>query len=99
MFPLRVLGYNPLSLNNENRFIDVLEETSRFDFTMLAGTGMPHKGGVITKSHAGATCFSSGYKHSSMCNRSCGVAIVVGKSFRNARFHEPVEAPGKILGR
>ena len=99
MQPLRIAGYNPLNANNECRWLDITSEANGFDFLMLAGTGEKHAGRILETKLQGMTIFKSGYGYSSMSNRSCGTAIAVGKNFRNARFHTPIEITRKARGR
>ena len=83
--PLKVLGYNPLSMNCQERILDIMEEAAGFYFTLVAGTCMRAvDGGIPKREQNGAMCISEGYIPSSMSNKSCGTSIIVGKRFGNA---------------
>ena len=98
--PIAVCGYNPLALNSDDRTLDVMEETCNFDAILIAGTCRKHVfGGVPTRSHKGATMFSSGFVKSKTSNASCGTAVIVGKKLAKCRVHPIVEAPPPIAGR
>ena len=76
MLPLRFLGYDG---DGENR---------RFDFTMLAGIGLSHMGGVCLKSPSGAARFSYVFGHLKVNIRCGGVSFIL----------ESVKASGKTRG-
>ena len=100
MFPLKLLGYNPLSCNNECRWLDVLEESRNFDVVLLSGTGIMDKDGkAVEAKYGNRLCISAGWVNSNFSNKSCGTSVVVGERFKSDRIHEPFQAKGKIAGR
>ena len=101
LVPIKVIGYNPLSMNCEDRVLDIMEEMQTFDIVLVAGTGKKAilGEGTHNKVHKGATMFSSGYEVSMHSNKSCGTAIMIGKRLPKARFHPIDVAPAPITGR
>ena len=85
MLPLRFLGYNPLSANEDCRLVDIIDEASNFDVIALAGTCQRFQDGVQSVSRQGFSVYSCGYSRSPLTNKSCGVAIALGKRFRSGR--------------
>ena len=98
-FPLKILGYNPLAANCEDRILDIVDEASNFDLVLLAGTGVRKHDQYSTSVVRGRKVISTGFLSTTMSNKSCGVSIVLGKKFRNARVYDPLVAPPKIAGR
>lgn len=99
MLPIRIAGYNPLHCCNLDRWHDICTETANFDFLMLAGTCM-RAGDQVSSFHVGSSLVvSAGFKNTTLSNKSCGTALVIGKRFAKARMYPPVLASGKIEGR
>ena len=77
----------------------MVTEASNFDFVMMAGTGMKAADHIKSFHVNKSLVVSSGDRNSTMSNRACGSAIVIGKRFVKVRLFPPVEATGKIQGR
>ncbi len=70
MFPLKLLGYNPLSCNNECRWLDVLEDSRNFDVVLLSGTGIRDKDGkAVEAKYGNRLCVSAGWVNSNFSNK------------------------------
>ena len=100
-FPVKVLGYNPMSMCAEERAIDICEEASNFDFILFSGVAIKAPPGGQAKQfvHNGSTIFTGGWINSNMSNQACGCSIIVGTRFNKSRIHDPVLAPGALAGR
>ena len=57
-------------------------------------------GDQVSSFHVGTSLVvSAGFKNTTLSNKSCGTALVIGKRFSKARMFPPVLASGKIAGR
>ena len=99
ILPIRVLSYNPLSCNCDDRWNDILDEASNFDCIGLNGTGEVFADSVKSYRKLGFNIVSCGFSRSPLTNRSCGVALAMGTRFMSARFFETKFAGGRITGR
>ena len=99
MLPLRFLGFNPLTASDDDRLVDILDETANFDIVSLVGTGHRFSEGVQQYKRCNFDVFSCGYGRSPLTNKSCGVAICLGHRFKSSRIRQPVYASGRIAGR
>ena len=98
-FPLRIIGYNPLSASCEDRQLDIVKEAAAFDLIHLIGTGIPKSDVYTSCQRLGHRFISTGYVRSSWSNKSCGCALAIGGRLKNARIYDPLVTSGKLSGR
>ena len=97
VIPIRAISYNPLSSSCDDRLVDILDEAANFDFIGLNGTCKQFEDGISNCKRAGFCVYSCGFAKSPLTNKSCGVAIAIGKRFGSARVYPPCFAGGKLL--
>jgi len=101
-WPLKVIGYNPLSASNRERQCEILDEFKGFDLVLVAGTGIRFDPKCREFEEVKVEDFrwlSSGFARSNMSNKSCGVAIALGSRCKNAKLSDPIELKTKTQGR
>ena len=98
-FPLKALGYNPLSASCDDRLTDTIAEANSFDVILPAGTTVKRSDVYTSAVKLGHQVISAGYVESVYSNRSCGVAVILGNRLKKARIYDPVVASGKLGGR
>ena len=76
-WPLRAVGFNPLSASCQDRLLAIGSEFEQFDFILLAGTGI-HINEQEQQQVDRIEWLHSGWGKGSMSNRSCGVSIIKG---------------------
>ena len=88
LFPLKILGYNPMYANCHDRYSDIIAEGSSFDVIMLAGTSAKRNATPFDSFYVqGRHVISSGFLKSAHANKSCGVSIILGKKvFQGSSF-------------
>ena len=100
-FPLRVIGYNPMSVARLARFEQGVEATDKMDAVLLAGTGLKDDvgEGVSRRQVLGRTVISAGWSRGSGSNKSCGTAIVLGRRFKLKHVMATSLPPAELQGR
>ena len=97
--PMGVVGFNPMNASSYERKLDILQEAGNFDCVLLGGTGEKYADALEQRWVSGFRVIAAGYKHSIMSNKSCGVAIALGRKLRKAKLGLPRFLTGRLQGR
>ena len=102
-WPARFAAYNPLSCNTIDRANEIVTELNNFDCIGLSGTCLrkdPRETNFEQQLlEAKFRIIHSGYIPSKHSTTSCGVALALGKRFKNARIFGQNEMKGAYQGR
>jgi len=93
---------HPLSANTSDRLEDIADETRNFDFIGLVGIQKKQGAGYndLEQCHVGnRLLLSIGWNRGWGSNRSWGVALMMGKKYKNENLKRTWHLPGAHLAR